>query len=88
MTDRREPANRQPETYKSPDAPEIDVQQGRPDPSGGDASPEARARVRGGSVEGPGQGGTGGFLGVSMGLMWTVGIVTIVAIGVILFFAL
>lgn len=88
MTDRREPANRNPETYKSPDAPDVDVQQGRPDPIEGDASPESRARVGGTRLEGPNPGGGGGFLGISMGIFWAVALVTIVGIGVILYFAL
>lgn len=88
MTDRREPANRNPETYKSPDAPDVDVQQGRPDPIEGDASPESRARVGGTRLEGPNPAGGGGFTGISMGVLWTVVILLVVAAAVILFFAL
>lgn len=88
MTDRTEPANRNPETYKSPDTPEVDVQQGRPDPIEGDGSPKARARVSGTSLEGPNRADTGGAAGISMGILWTAVILLIVAAAVILFFAL
>ncbi len=88
MTDRRKSTDYETETFQDPDAPDVDVQQGRPDPIQGDASPEARARVNGSSLEGQNPGGTGGFLGISMGIFWAVAIVTIVGFGVILYFAL
>ena len=41
MTDRRKTTDYETETFQDPDAPDVDVQQGRPDPVQGDASPEA-----------------------------------------------
>ncbi len=88
MSDRRDTTDNTAETFRSPDAPEIEVRQGRPDPLQADDVPEARARVGGTSLEGPNPAGGGGFTGISMGLLWTVVILLVVAAAVILFFAL
>lgn len=88
MSDRRDTTDRTSETFQSPDAPDMEVRQGRPDPVSGDALPEARARVSGTSLEGPNRAETGGAAGISMGILWTVVILMIVAAAVILYFAL
>lgn len=85
MTDRRHTTDYETETFGDP---EEEARQDRPNPSGGEASPEARARVSGTSLEGPNRAETGGAAGISMGILWTAVILLIVAAAVILFFAL
>jgi hypothetical protein len=53
---------------------------------GSDSEPQMASRGR--SLEGPNEGTPGGFAGISMGLLWTVVILLVVAASLILFFAL
>lgn len=82
MTDRRNTTTRADETFKSDDAPDIDIHEPRHE----DEAPHAT--VRGDSLEGPNNDDGAGFAGISMGILWTAVILLVVAAAVILFIAL
>ena len=79
------------ESYTPPAESGVDMRDDQTHPRGTSfvgSDSEPRMASGGGSLEGPNSGGTGGAAGISIGLLWTVGILLVIAVAIILFFAL